>query len=201
MVAQPIGTKKVPVTAQKKTAVTPVRKAPIATTRAIQPAKKPIPGPYKSSPQTGQKKPTTATAQKKPSSVPAKKTPPEQQSWLTRGINYASSGISNGVSYASSGIGNAAGAVVSAAGNGVAGAGKGAGSSITNSTRSWGDAVRDYGNSVKDYTGAGGSRAPTKGNPLGLSTSGTSASASMASRPGVIGSSTRTGTASNPLGL
>lgn len=196
MVAQPIGTKKLPVTAQKKTAVIPVRKAPIATTRAVQPAKKPIPGPYKPSPQTTQKKP-----QKKPSSVPAKKTPPEQQSWLTRGINYASSGISNGVSYASSGIGNAAGAVVSAAGNGVAGAGKGAGSSITNSTRSWGDAVREYGNSIKDYTGAGGSRAPTRTNPLGLSMSGMSASVSMASRPGVTGPSTRTGTASNPLGL
>ena len=196
MAPQPIGTKKVPATAQKKTAVTPVRRAPIATTRAVQPAKKPVPAPYKPHPQkttamtTTQKKPTTATAKKIPYVAPAKKTPPEQQGWLSRGLNYASSGI-----------GNAAGAVVTATGNGVAGAGKGAGSSITNSTRSWADAVREYGNSVKDYTGAGGSRATTRTNPLGLTTSGVGASASMASRPGVTGSSVRTGTASNPLGL
>ena len=114
MAPQPIGTKKVPVTAQKKTAVTPVRKAPVPTAaRAVQPTKKPVPAPYKPTPP---KKPVTTVATKKPAPAPAKK-PPQQQSWLTKGINAASSGI-----------GNAAGAVVTAAGNGVAGAGKGAGS-------------------------------------------------------------------------
>ncbi|KAF1840374.1 uncharacterized protein K460DRAFT_389921 [Cucurbitaria berberidis CBS 394.84] len=190
MVSQPIGTKKVPVTsAAKKTH----GKAPTNTTRAIQPAKKPIPAPYK--PTTAlQKKPTTTVGQKKPlpapAPAPAKKNPPQQKSWLSKGIGAAASGV-----------GNAAGAVVTAAGNGVAGAGKGAGSSIANTSRSWGDVVREYGNSLKDLTGAAGSRATTKTNPLGLTTSGVGAAASMASRPGVTGSSTRSGTAGNPLGL
>lgn len=116
MVAQPIGTKKVPVTsAAKKTPV----KAPTTTSRAIQPAKKPIPAPYKPNNNTAapQKKPVTTVAQKKPLPAPAKKNPPQQQGWLSKGIGAAASGV-----------GNAAGAVVTAAGNGVAGAGKGAGS-------------------------------------------------------------------------
>lgn len=119
MVPQPIGTKKVPVTAAKKHAVAPAKKAPITTTKVVQPTKKkPVPPPYKPTPATPQKKPVTTLAQKKPLPTPAKPAAPQQQSWLTRGISAASSGI-----------GNAAGAVVTAAGNGVAGAGKGAGSS------------------------------------------------------------------------
>lgn len=71
--------------------------------------------------------------------------------------------------------------------------------SIADSTRTWGDMVREYGNSLKDMTGAAGSRAPTKGNPLGLSTGGgAGGDASMAS---VGGGSRGRGTASNPLGL
>jgi hypothetical protein len=60
--------------------------------------------------------------------------------------------------------------------------------------------VREYGNSIKDVTGAAGSRATTKTNPLGLSTSGVGASAKMATRSGTGGAS-RGGSASNPLGL
>jgi hypothetical protein len=47
--------------------------------------------------------------------------------------------------------------------------------------------VREYGNSIKDMTGAAGSRATTKGNPLGLSTGAAGGAASMASRPGFTG--------------
>lgn len=64
--------------------------------------------------------------------------------------------------------------------------------------------VREYGNSLKDMTGAAGSRSTTHKNPLGLSGSTTGGAAAMASRPGVpgiSGGSTRSGTASNPLGL
>jgi hypothetical protein len=61
--------------------------------------------------------------------------------------------------------------------------------------------VREYGNSLKDVTGAQGSRATTKGNPLGLSTGSAGGAAAMASRTGVTGSSTKSGSASNPLGL
>jgi hypothetical protein len=61
--------------------------------------------------------------------------------------------------------------------------------------------VREYGNSIKDVTGAAGSRATTKGNPLGLSTGATGGAASMASRAGITGSSAKKGSASNPLGL
>lgn len=112
MVSQAIGTKKaVPVSTGKKTPI----KAP--NSRALQPAKKPVPAPYKPA-SVAQKKPAASTAYKKPLPAPAKKTPPQQQGWLSKGISAASTGI-----------GNAAGAVVSAAGNGVAGAGKGAGSS------------------------------------------------------------------------
>ncbi|OAL44254.1 hypothetical protein IQ07DRAFT_592333 [Pyrenochaeta sp. DS3sAY3a] len=187
MVSQAIGTKKaVPVSTVKKTPI----KAPPTSSRALQPAKKnPLPAPYKPA-SVAQKKPAASTAYKKPLPAPAKKTPPQQQGWLSKGISAASTGI-----------GNAAGAVVSAAGNGVAGAGKGAGSSITNTSRSWGDVLREYGNSLKDVSGATGSRATTKSNPLGLSTNGAGAMASMGSRPGVTGSSVRSGTASNPLGL
>lgn len=68
--------------------------------------------------------------------------------------------------------------------------------SIANTSRSWGDLVREYGNSLKDMTGAAGSRAPTKGNPLGLSTGGGGGAASTA-----VSSTRGKGTASNPLGL
>jgi hypothetical protein len=68
--------------------------------------------------------------------------------------------------------------------------------SIANTSRSWGDMVREYGNSLKDMTGAAGSRAPTKGNPLGLSTGGGGGGASTA-----VSSTRGKGTASNPLGL
>lgn len=73
--------------------------------------------------------------------------------------------------------------------------------SIANTSRSWGDMIREYGNSVKDMTGAAGTRATTKGNPLGLSTGGAGGAASMASRPGYSSSKPKTGSASNPLGL
>lgn len=87
--------------------------------------------------------------------------------------------------------------MVTAAGNGVAGAGKGAGASITNTSRTWGDMVREYGNSLKDISGAQGSRATTKGNPLGLSTSGAGAMSSLSGG----GGGAKKGSASNPLGL
>lgn len=57
--------------------------------------------------------------------------------------------------------------------------------------------VREYGNSVKDYTGAGGARATTKGNPLGLTTGGGGGGGGVSSSGGRVGK----GTASNPLGL
>ncbi|KAF2649324.1 hypothetical protein K491DRAFT_721774 [Lophiostoma macrostomum CBS 122681] len=113
--------------------------------------------------------------------------PQQQQSWLTKGLNSAASGV-----------GNFTGGIVTAVGNGVAGAGKGAGASVTNSTRNWGDAVREYGNSIKDVTGATGARAGTNKNPLGLASSTGGAKATMASRPG---RTPRKGTAGNPLGL
>ena len=61
--------------------------------------------------------------------------------------------------------------------------------------------MREYGNSIKDVTGAAGSRATTKGNPLGLSTGVAGGAASMASRSGVTTSTVKKGSASNPLGL
>lgn len=73
--------------------------------------------------------------------------------------------------------------------------------SIANTSRGWGDMVREYGNSIKDMTGAAGSRATTKGNPLGLSTGTAGGAASMASRPGFTGGAAKKGSASNPLGL
>lgn len=73
--------------------------------------------------------------------------------------------------------------------------------SIANTSRGWGDMVREYGNSLKDITGAAGSRATTKGNPLGLSTGIAGGAASMASRPGITGSTVKKTSASNPLGL
>lgn len=90
-----------------------------------------------------------------------------------------------------------------AAGNGVAGAGKGAAVSIANTSRTWGDTVREYGNSLKDISGAQGTRAPTKGNPLGLSTSGAGAMSGLSSVGGGIGGNgtAKKASASNPLGL
>ena len=73
--------------------------------------------------------------------------------------------------------------------------------SIANTSRGWGDIVREYGNSLKDMTGAAGSRATTKGNPLGLSTGIAGGAANMASRPGITGSTVKKTSASNPLGL
>lgn len=74
--------------------------------------------------------------------------------------------------------------------------------SIANTSRGWGDIVREYGNSLKDMTGAAGSRATTKGNPLGLSTGITGGASNMASRPGYAGGgAVKKGSASNPLGL
>lgn len=73
--------------------------------------------------------------------------------------------------------------------------------SIANTSRGWGDMVREYGNSLKDITGAAGSRATTKGNPLGLSSGIAGGAASMASRPGITGSTVKKTSASNPLGL
>lgn len=73
--------------------------------------------------------------------------------------------------------------------------------SIANTSRGWGDMVREYGNSIKDMTGADGSRATTKGNPLGLTTGAAGGAASMASRPGYTGGAVKKGSASNPLGL
>jgi hypothetical protein len=73
--------------------------------------------------------------------------------------------------------------------------------SLANTSRTWGDAVREYGNSLKDVTGASGSRATTKGNPLGLSSTGGGAKAIMSSRPGNTGTGKSGGSASNPLGL
>ena len=143
---------------------------------------------------------------------------PQQQSWLTRSVGAAASGV-----------GNFAGGVVNAVGGAVAGAGRGAGRkvqhssarplgahldslplhhsnvtandclcSVANTSRGWGDTVREYGNSIKDATGASGARATTKGNPLGLVSTGAGARATMASRSGPT---SRKGTAGNPLGL
>ncbi|KAF2847811.1 hypothetical protein T440DRAFT_470640 [Plenodomus tracheiphilus IPT5] len=61
--------------------------------------------------------------------------------------------------------------------------------------------VREYGNSLKDVTGAQGSRATTKGNPLGLSTNGSGAMSSLSSVGGGGGGGVKKGSASNPLGL
>jgi len=97
------------------------------------------------------------------------------------------------------GVGNAAGGAVNAVGNGVSGVGRGMGGGVTNTTRGWADGVRGYGNAIKDASGAGGPRAPSSTNPLGLS-----------GAKGVWAPSTSTtknarntgkGTARDPLGL
>jgi outer membrane biosynthesis protein TonB len=140
MVAQPIGTKKTPVTSTaKKTPVTaPVKKSPVKAP-AVQPPKKPVNTAMQKKPMTttpkkpvttvAPKKPVTAIGQKKPIPAPAKNAvqQPQQQGWINKGLSAASSGIGSAVSAATTGIGNAAGAVVTAAGSGVAGAGRGAG--------------------------------------------------------------------------
>jgi len=141
MVAQPIGTKKTPVTSTaKKTAVKAQSRNTAVKAPAVQAPKKPvnvamqkkqaITAPKKPVTNTLPKKTTTAIGQKKPLPPPTKnvpRQPQQQQGWLNKGLSAASSGIGSAVSAATSGIGNAAGAVVTAAGSGVAGAGRGAG--------------------------------------------------------------------------
>ncbi|KAF2154654.1 hypothetical protein K461DRAFT_291581 [Myriangium duriaei CBS 260.36] len=105
-----------------------------------------------------------------------------------------------------SGAGNYFGGSIQNVGNGVNGVGKGIGDSITAATRGWGQGVAGYGNDIKDAARAGGPRAQTAGNPLGLSGAGSSKNllkggqVSQATKNNVR-AGTRTGTAKDPLGL
>ncbi|KIX97494.1 uncharacterized protein Z520_06946 [Fonsecaea multimorphosa CBS 102226] len=58
-----------------------------------------------------------------------------------------------------------AGGAVNAVGNSI----NGVGESINSTVRRYGDGVKDYGNGIMDWTQAGGVRAATASNPLGLS--------------------------------
>ncbi|KAH0829775.1 hypothetical protein FOPE_10683 [Fonsecaea pedrosoi] len=58
-----------------------------------------------------------------------------------------------------------AGGAVNAVGNSI----NGVGESINSTIRRYGDGVKDYGNGIMDWTRAGGVRAATASNPLGLS--------------------------------
>ncbi|KIW25803.1 uncharacterized protein PV07_08946 [Cladophialophora immunda] len=58
-----------------------------------------------------------------------------------------------------------AGGAVNAVGNSI----NGVGESINGTIRRYGDGVKDYGNGIMDWTQAGGVRAATASNPLGLS--------------------------------
>jgi len=95
------------------------------------------------------------------------------------------------------GAGNAVAGAYSAVGNGISYVGKGAGNTVSGTTRGWADGIRSYGNAIKDATGAGGSRAVTASNPLGVS-GGTGTSI----RPGTGSTKPKAiGTARDPLGL
>jgi len=69
--------------------------------------------------------------------------------------------VSNTVSTA----GSFAGGAVNAVGNSI----NGVGETINGTIRRYGDGIKDYGNGIMDWTAAGGVRAGTASNPLGLS--------------------------------
>ncbi|KAF2085696.1 hypothetical protein K490DRAFT_67576 [Saccharata proteae CBS 121410] len=112
--------------------------------------------------------------------------PQKQGNWLNRQVQSAVGGV-----------GSVAGGLVHSVGNGVSGMGKGMGDGIAGTARGWGDGVRGYGNQVKDVTRAGGARAPTASNPLGIAGGSTQSAAIMKKGLRNAGG----GSANNPLGL